>query len=78
MADKKVIPASVTDTLLHTKVSENEERVILPFTRYANVMNAPRVVKDGKDALGAPYAFLETDTETLTTEQIRSLCGGIL
>lgn len=75
---KNTIPVSVSDVLLHTMVSEGKERIVLPFTRYGNVMNAPRVVSDARSVNGAPFALLQTDTEVLTTEQIRALDANII
>lgn len=76
--ENKKIPVSVSDILLHAMVSEDKERIILPITRYNNVMNAPCVVKDSRSVMGAPFALLETDTEVLTTEQIRALSADII
>ena len=53
------IPMTVSDTLLHIKDSDTTENVILPITRYDNVMNSPRVVTDG-DNIGAPFVLLKT------------------
>ena len=52
------IPMTVSDTLLHIKDSDTTENVILPITRYDNVMNSPRVVTDG-DNIGAPFVLLK-------------------
>lgn len=75
MASK--IPMAVSDSLLHIKNSDTTESVILPITRYANVMNSPRVVTDG-DNIGAPFVLLQTDTEYISIETLRKLCGGII
>lgn len=72
------LPASVSDVLLHHKNTDRTERVVLPITRYKNVLNAPKVVKEGNQVLGAPFALLQTETETLTTEEIRSICGPVI
>lgn len=72
------IPASVTDVLLHAKESDRTERVILPITRYDNVMSAPQIVTDVDEVYGAPYLLLETQEETLTAQEIRNLCGRIV
>ena len=77
MADKK-IPLSVSDTLLHTKTDEGKELVVLPFTRYGNVLNAPKVVTDPRSMNGAPFGLLVSDTEVLTTEQLRALDANII
>lgn len=77
MANDK-IPASITDGLVHVKDSDRTERVILPFTRYANVLNAPRVVTGANEVKGAPFALYITETEELSISEIRQLCGGII
>ena len=74
----KKMPASLSDTLLHQKDSDLTERVILPITRYGNVLNAPKVVNNPFSVKGAPYLLYATDSETLSTEEIRKLCGGIV
>lgn len=71
------IPMTVSDTLLHVKDSDTTESVILPITRYDNVMNSPRVVTDGSN-IGAPFVLLKTDEEYITLEELRKLCGGII
>ena len=72
------IPASVSDTLLHDKISDQEEKVILPITRYRNVLNAPKVVTTPNAAKGTPFALYATETETLSTSDLRKLIDGIL
>lgn len=71
------IPMTVSDSLLHIKNSDTTENVILPITRYDNVMNSPRVVTDG-DNIGAPFVLLKTGEETISIETLRKLCGGIV
>lgn len=72
------IPASVSDTLLHEKSSDKTERVILPITRYNNVLNAPKVVTNVDSVKGAPFVLYATESETLSTVEIRKLVNGIL
>ena len=76
MANNK-IPQSVSDVLLHQKDGSLIERVVLPITRYDNVMNSPRVVTDG-DNIGAPFVLLKTEEEIVSIEMIRKLCGGVV
>lgn len=71
------IPTSVSDTLLHLKDSDSSEKVVLPITRYDNVMNAPRVVTNG-DNIGAPFVLLKTDEEVISIATLRELCGSII
>lgn len=74
----KYIPNSVTDTLMHGKDSDRTERILLPITRYNNVMNSPNVVTEDIETKGAPFHLLETSTVLLTEDEIRSLCGRII
>lgn len=72
------IPASVSDVLLHDKNSDRTERVILPITRYDNVLNAPKIVNNGNSLKGAPFLLLKTGTETLSAADLRKLAGDIV
>lgn len=72
------IPASVSDVLLHNKVNDRTEQVVLPITRYNNVLNAPKVTKDSSNVNGAPFTLLTTGTEVLNTSELRKLVPGII
>ena len=72
------LPASVSDILLHDKNSDNTEKVILPITRYDNVLNAPNLVTNSNAVKGAPFLIYSTDTETLSTSEIRKLVNGLV
>lgn len=72
------IPASVTDVLLHDKNTDRTERVILPITRYKNVLNAPDLVSAAQSVKGAPFILFQTGTETLSTAELRRLAGDIV
>ena len=71
------LPSRVQDTILHVKTNDSEE-IVLPVTRYDNVMNSPHLVETPEARPGAPFHLLETDSETLTASEIRRLAGGIL
>ena len=71
------LPSRVQDAILHVKTSDSEE-IVLPVTRYDNVMNSPHLVETPEARPGAPFHLLETDSETLTASEIRRLAGGIL
>ena len=71
------LPSRVQDTILHVKTKDSEE-IVLPVTRYDNVMNSPHLVETPESRPGAPFHLLETDSETLTASEIRRLAGGIL
>ena len=72
------LPASVSDVLLHDKDSDRSERVIMPITRYKNVLNAPNVVTAANAVKGAPFVLLATESEVLSTAELRSLITDIL
>ena len=72
------LPVSVSDHLIHVRDSDTTERVLLPITRYKNVLSAPRVVSNPYTVQGAPFLLYKTDEETLSTAQIRKLVGDIL
>ena len=72
------IPKSIADVLLHVKTSDLTERVIMPVTRYDNVLCAPRVVTEEIERQGAPFNLLQVDTEELSEEEIRKICGRII
>lgn len=72
------LPASVSDVLLHEKDSDRSERVIMPITRYKNVLNAPNVVAAANAVKGAPFVLLATESEVLSTTELRSLINDIL
>ena len=58
--------------------TKDSEEIVLPVTRYDNVMNSPHLVETPEARPGAPFHLLETDSETLTASEIRRLAGGIL
>lgn len=72
------IPYSVSDVLLHTKEKADSERVILPITRYKNIMNAPRLVSSSNAAKGAPFVLFETDQEVLSIEELRTIAPDVI
>ena len=72
------IPAAVSDVLLHDKTSDRTEKVILPITRYKNVLNAPGVVTAENCIKGAPFVLLQTGTDVLSTAELRKLAGEIV
>ena len=77
MATNNVIPVAVSDTLLHEKNTDLTEKVILPFTRYANVMNAPKVTTSPTFAPGAPFLFYQTKTSEYTELELREMLPGL-
>ena len=78
MADKR---KQAVDTLLHAKSSEGgitQEKYMLPFTVYNNVLCSPKVVKDIAGAYGAPFIFVKTGEEEMTDEEVYSLCDALV
>lgn len=69
----------VSDTLLHGKTKENTEVVVLPVTRYTNVLNAPKVLTSAtniKDnAKGAPFVIQTMGITTVDSETLNKLTG---
>lgn len=74
----KYIPKCVTDLLMHGKDSDRTERILLPITRYGNILNAPNVVSEDLETRGAPFHLLETDSIEMSEDEIRQLCGRII
>ena len=76
--ERYVIPPIGSDVLLHDKDTDRSERVIFPFTRYRNIINAPNVVTDDIEIDGAPFHLLKTGTVKMKESDIRDLCGDII
>lgn len=66
---------NVADQLIHGKSDNGEEVILLPITRYDNVMGAPRVVSSYEDYIPAPFFFLKTDEVDLSADEINTLVG---
>lgn len=64
---------NASDVILRHKDDHNVESIIFPVTRYANVMNSPKVISNISDAKNAPYVLLQTDSVQLTNNEINSL-----
>jgi len=75
---REYIPPYATDVLMHDKDSDRTERVVFPYTRYANVISAPAVITTEIEVHGAPFHLLKTGKKTLTETEIYALCGDIL
>lgn len=72
------LPKTVADTLLHVKDTDLTEKIMMPITRYRNVLNAPNVIKNPTDVSGAPFVLLEQSSEIVSTDKIRKMCGAII
>lgn len=72
------IPASVSDVLLHQRDTDRTERVMLPVTRYKNILNAPSVVSNIHEVKGAPFVLFETEEEILSISELRKLSNDII
>lgn len=71
----KTLPYSVSDHILHGKDSDRTERIILPITRYDNVLCAPRVITNSFEHSGAPFYLMRTDKVDVSDTEIRRLLG---
>jgi len=69
------IPSSVTDTLLHVKESDTDERVVMPITRYCNVLQAPKVVENIDTGVGSEFMLYATDRELVSIRALRNYFG---
>jgi hypothetical protein len=71
---------SINSTLIHSKRKESSDSntvidsTLLPITTYDNVMNRPKVVTSIGSMVGAPFAFLASETVVLSDEEISELC----
>lgn len=72
------LPTSVQDVIMHTKTDNQTEEIVLPVTRYDNVLNAPHLVETSEAHPGAPFHLLETDEEELDISEIRLFVGGTM
>nr|DAN38516.1 MAG TPA: hypothetical protein [Caudoviricetes sp.] len=72
------LPKTVADTLLHVKDTDLTEKIMMPITRYRNVLNAPNVIKNPTDVAGAPFVLLEQSSEIVSVDKIRKMCGAII
>lgn len=73
--NEKYIPKEVHDILLHLKENEGvSEAIILPYTRYDNVLNRPRVISSVDDGVnGAPFNLYAVAHETVSDTYLSSL-----
>jgi hypothetical protein len=72
------LPKTVADTLLHVKDTDLTEKIMMPITRYRNILNAPNVIKNPTDVSGAPFVLLEQSSEIISVDKIRKMCGSII
>jgi len=72
------LPKTVADTLLHVKDTDLTEKIMMPITRYRNILNAPNVIKNPTDVAGAPFVLLEQSSEIISVDKIRKMCGAII
>lgn len=64
---------NASDVILRHKDDHNAESIIFPVTRYANIMNSPKMISNISDAKNAPFVLLQTDSIQLTNNEINSL-----
>lgn len=65
-----------TDTVMHGKTSDKEDIIVLPVTRYKNVLNAPNVVTDISSTKNAPFSVLVSGTDTIDSTELNNLLGS--
>lgn len=70
---------TVNNNLLHVKTADNEERIILPITSIANVMNAPRISSlQEMKVSGQPYTFSTSAVKTYSEEELKKLGAPLI
>lgn len=77
MQYETMIPKSVTDVILHDKDKDNVERVILPVTRYKNILNAPRLVYDTNSIAGSPFSLYVSESESVSLADLKELIPNL-
>jgi hypothetical protein len=77
MRDTIRIPKTATDVIMHSKDNNGEERLVLPVTRYKNILNAPRMVTDLDTTITSPFVIYAESAEELSTDEIKELISGI-
>lgn len=77
MRDTIRIPKTATDVVMHSKDKNGEERLVLPVTRYKNILNAPRMVTDLDITITSPFVIYAESAEELSTDEIKELISGI-
>jgi hypothetical protein len=77
MRDTIRIPKTATDVVMHSKDNNGEERLVLPVTRYKNILNAPRMVTDLDTTITSPFVIYAESAEELSTDEIKELISGI-
>lgn len=71
-------PVSVSNVLIHGKLTNEVDKPLLPFTLYENILSKPEVLSDVTEKIGAPFHLLVTDKEECTDDYIIKLCGHIV
>ena len=61
-----------SDVVMHNKENDGN-RLIFPITRYQNLLGAPTHVKSLSTLIGAPFLLLETETVSMTEEELYEL-----
>lgn len=77
MRDTIRIPKTATDVVMHSKDNNGEERLVLPVTRYKNILNAPRMVTNLNITITSPFVIYAESAEELSTDEIKELISGI-
>ena len=66
-----------SDVVLHTKQGDDEqEEIVFPVTRYANIISSPKAVAAVSDSIGAPFMLLISDYDTIDEELMFNIVGA--
>lgn len=66
----------IMDHLIHDKMSSGEEVILLPITRYDNILGAPRVVTSLDDFVPAPFFMYAQDEVELDSFTLVDMFGS--
>ena len=66
---------TLSDILIHDKMSDGTETIMFPITRYDNIMGSPKIVSDLTTFHGAPFFFYAADTVEINDDELNALIG---
>lgn len=65
----------VMDHLIHDKLSSGEEVILLPITKYDNVIGAPGVISDLNELIAAPFSLYAQDEVEISSDLLEEITG---
>jgi len=68
---------NIVDTVLHGKNADNEDIIVLPTTRYENVMGRIEVVSDMSKYGGGTLFFYKKDSVEVSKPILQTMIGNI-